>query len=124
LTEFATAADPATRTFAATFNFDNPSDVTVHTGMTAKVTVHVRASISLAAGLSVPSLATAADEGGAPYVWVVDPTSLAVSRRSVVLGQLSGKAVQVREGLEGNEWIAISGVHHLREGMVVRRQGK
>lgn len=124
ITEFSTTADPTTRTFAATFNFDNPPDVTIHSGMTARVTVHVPARIAAVAGFDVPSVAASADESGNAYVWVVDPESLAVSRRSVELGRMIGDSVQVRSGLEGGEWIAISGVQHLREGMVVRRLGE
>lgn len=124
ISEFATTADPATRTFEATIQFENPGDVTIRSGMTAKVTVNVPDDVEAAAGTRIPSVATTADENGDAYLWVVDPTSLAVSRRNVVLGELSGDSVQVREGLAGQEWIATSGVHHLREGMVVRRAGE
>lgn len=124
LTELATAADPATRTFSATFRFENPGDVTINSGMTAKVIVQVPEGFDSWAGLRIPSLAAAADETGKAYVWVVDPTSLAVARRSVELGEFSGDSVAISSGLDGNEWIAVSGVQHLREGMVVRRLGE
>ncbi|MBW2268025.1 MAG: efflux RND transporter periplasmic adaptor subunit [Deltaproteobacteria bacterium] len=121
VSEFSTTADPATRTFTATFRFENPGDLVIRSGMTAKVSVHLSGEDAAVGGLLVPSVATAADASGAAYVWVVDPQSLAVARTSVALGEFSGDSVHVRSGLSGDEWIAVSGVNHLREGMVVRR---
>ena len=69
----------------------------------------------------MPAVASASDDQGAAYVWVVDPQSMAVSRTLVGLGVLTEDRVQIVSGLEGDEWIAVSGVHQLREGMVVRR---
>ena len=123
LSELATAADPATRTFPATFTFDNPGDVTIRSGMTAKLTLDVPAEIATASGLRIPSVAAVADEGGGFYVWIVDPDTLIVARGPVELGELTGESVQVLSGLGGTEWIAISGVQHLREGMTVSRLG-
>ena len=57
----------------------------------------------------------------ADFVWVVDPSSMRVRRTPVVVGELSGAEVEVRSGLSSGDWIAISGVHSLREGMEVRR---
>jgi multidrug efflux system membrane fusion protein len=121
VSELATAADPATRTFAATFVFDNPGDVSIRSGMTAKLTITVPDDVVGATGPSIPSGAAIADETGSFYVWVVDPQTMTVARRSVELGELTGESVRVRSGLAGTEWIAVSGVHHLREGMVVSR---
>ena len=69
----------------------------------------------------VPASAARTDESGEAFVWVVDATSMKVQRRPVTLGQLSGSQVEVGSGLQRGELIATSGVHHLREGMQVRR---
>jgi RND family efflux transporter MFP subunit len=124
LTEFATAADPATRTFSATLQFENPGDVSIRSGMTAKIVVDVPSEISASRGIQVPTQAVVSSEAGESHVWVVDPQTMAVSRRPVELGEFTGDAVAVREGLDGDEWIATSGAHHLREGMIVRRLGQ
>ena len=57
-----------------------------------------------------------ADEQGKAYVWKVDPTSMQVSRSAVELGALSGESITVTTGLASGDWIAVSGVHKLREG--------
>jgi multidrug efflux system membrane fusion protein len=62
-----------------------------------------------------------ADEQGQAYVWKVDPSSMQVGRSQVELGPLSGDGVTVTRGLVSGDWIAISGVHQLREGMSVSR---
>ena len=61
--------------------------------------------------------------GGAdeePFVWIVDPDTMAVQPHEIVLGDLSGSMVEVTSGLEDGQLIAISGVRKLRPGMVVR----
>jgi len=122
LVEIATAADPVTRTFPATFSFDPPDDVRILPGMTAKIIVD-RAAEDEGAALSVPAVATLADDTGEAYVWVLDESTMTVSRRSVQLGELSGSQVLITDGLSPGDQIASSGVHHLRDGMKVRRLG-
>lgn len=121
LTEFATTADPRTRTFAATLQFDNPGDVSLASGMTANVRIHVPPEIVGGTGLYVPSVAVASSPEGDPIVWVIDPDTLTATARKVEIGTLSGDRVRVTRGLEGDEWIAVSGVAFLHEGMVVSR---
>jgi RND family efflux transporter MFP subunit len=116
--EFSTSADPATRTYQATFAFENPEDVNVLPGMTAKVTVSVGGR---AGALGVPASAVVAPEGDTPYVWIVDTRAMTVHKKAVELGELSGSWIQVRGGLEPGQTIAVSGVNHLRDGMTVRR---
>lgn len=121
LKEIATTADPVTRTFRATFAFDNPADVQVLPGMTAKVSINRPGSGTRQEGFAIPAQATLADDSGAAYVWVVDPEVMTVSRRMVELGEMTGAEVVVRSGLADGDVVAISGVHQLREGMPVRR---
>jgi RND family efflux transporter MFP subunit len=121
--EMATTADPTTRTYAVTLAFDNPPDVNLLPGMTAKVRVG-GAGAAVAEAIWIPAHAARTDESGEAFVWVVDAASMEVRRRPVTLGELSGSLVQLSGGLERGELIATSGVHHLREGMQVRRFGK
>jgi RND family efflux transporter MFP subunit len=117
--EVAATADPTTRTFAATLVFDNPEDLTILPGMTAKVVV--RAANGTGAGISIPVNATRADAQGKAYVWVVAPDSMTVKRRAVELGPITRDAVEVKSGLAAGDTIAVSGIDELREGMTVRR---
>lgn len=120
LTEVASVADPTTRTFEATFRFVNPDGVNILGGMTAKIVID-QIQREGASGLQIPSNAVLPGEGGRSKVWVVDTEDFTVHARSVLLGPLLRDMVVVEEGLEAGETIAISGVHQLRDGMVVRR---
>lgn len=120
LEELATHADPTTRTFQATFRFEKPEELNVLPGMTAKVVVHLPTD-DQDGGFLIPALAAVAGDDGSASVWVVDPQSMAVKRRPVVLGGLQDDGVLVTSGLSSGELIAISGVALLREGMVVSR---
>ncbi len=114
--EFAATADPVTRTFSAKLNFKNPGDVNILPGMTARVQI----TVSPERAWSVPVSATLADDSGNPFVWKMDPDSLAVSRAPVELGDLFENRVRITAGLEEGDMVAISGVNKLRDGMVVR----
>jgi RND family efflux transporter MFP subunit len=120
IAEFSTTADPVTRTFEATLVFDNPTDVAVLPGMTAKAILSPRQE-GPSGGFMLPASAVLADETGTASVWVVDPSSMKVRRAQVQVGELSGSDVEVRGGLRSGDVIAISGMHQLREGMEVRR---
>ena len=115
--EFATTADPVTRTFAVKFNFKNPKDVNILPGMTARV----RAVIDPDLAWSVPVTAAQADENGKSYVWKVDASNMVVSRTPVELGQMFGDRVRIKSGVKEGDMVAVSGVTQLREGMKVRK---
>lgn len=115
--EFATTADPVTRTFAVKLTFDNPEDVNILPGMTARVRVVIDPKLAW----SVPVMAAQADENGKSYVWKVDASNMTVSRTPVELGELFGDRVRIRSGVEEGDMLAVSGVTQLREGMKVRK---
>lgn len=115
--EYATVADPVTRTFAVKLNFENPQDVNILPGMTARV----RIVIDPQSAWSVPVTAAQADENGQAYVWKVNPETMTVSKHPVELGPLSGDRVLLTDGVSEGEMVAISGVTALREGMQVRQ---
>ena len=120
-------ANPVTRTYPATFSFANPADIIILPGMTAKVIVHIKAEKLTSTGKSgfmIPVDATAVDEQSNAYIWRVDPDTMQVSRMRVELGAMSGEKIRILNGLEQGDRIAISGVHHLREGMKVRPLSK
>jgi len=121
--EFSTTADPVTRTFTATFEFEPPADVTIRPGMTAKVTLNPR-DAAVSGAVSIPARAVLTDETGQAFVWVVDPDTMKVARTPVVVGDLGGSDVVVRSGLSNGQQLAVSGVHELTEGAEVRRFGE
>ena len=73
-------------------------------------------------GIIVPAIAVWADDAGHSMVWVVDTNTMAVHRRAVTTGDLTGTdSIKITAGLAPEEVIAISGVSKLQEGQVVRK---
>jgi RND family efflux transporter MFP subunit len=117
--EFATTADPTTRTFQVRLIFEPPGDVSILPGMTARVTTSTRRQ----GGIRIPLKVAQSDPEGNAFVWKVDPDSMTVSRQPVELGTMEGSGVAVESGLEPGDTIAVSGLGQLEEGMQVRRYG-
>jgi RND family efflux transporter MFP subunit len=123
LSELATAADPNTRTFRATFTMEKPKGVGVLSGMTAKL-VLTGLLTTAPDDFLVPAAAVVADSQDEPFVWLVDEESMSVSKRPVTVGKITGDRIVVTEGLESGEAIAMTGVHLLTEGRVVTEMEK
>lgn len=121
ITEVAAAADPVTRTFAARARFDPPDDVVILPGMSATVTVAVPEDLEDATTrVLVPATAVVGGNDGGSYVWKISGDPLMATMAPVTVGQLSGSELEVLEGMEAGDRIAVSGVQHLTEGMRVR----
>ena len=121
LKELSASADPVTRTYRVTFGFESPADANVSPGMTGSVILdRYKRNISGAAGLAVPSNVVIADAEGNPFVWVVDATSMRVSKRPVELGELSGDNASILSGLSAGDRVVASGVNSVTENMLVR----
>jgi len=116
LKEYSTSADPVTRTFTATFAFDDPDQLTVFPGMTARVVVNPRSTDQ--GGHLVPVSGVIDDGSGDAVAFVVDASDVA-HRKVVQLGGLYGDQVLVLEGLAEGERLVVSGTHFLRDGMTV-----
>jgi RND family efflux transporter MFP subunit len=120
LKEVATVPDSITGTYQVTWSFEPPGDVVITPGMTAKIVLSgVRELAQAAEGPFVPIEAVVGSDGGGAHVWVIDPDSWVVSRVDVEIGELSGDSIQITSGLRGGERIATTGVHSLRDDMVV-----
>ncbi len=91
--------------------------------MTAKIILTLPRAVAgaQATTFTIPASAVLSDESGSPYVWKVDESTMTVSRAPVVVGELSGSEIVIQSGLASGEVIAVTGVHQLREGLVVRR---
>jgi len=119
--EYATRADPQTQTYEVTFRMPQPEEIRVLSGMTASVSVMIRGQAEKSGVIIVPAIAVTADDGGKAVVWVVDPDENRTKRRHVTTGGLTGTdRMEIKDGLESGETIAISGVSLLREGMLVK----
>jgi len=120
--EAALLADPSTQTFRVVLVMPAPDGIRILPGMTATVSVEFATLPADEGNVIVPAIAVWADNAGHSMVWVVDTKTMAVHRRAVTTGDLTGTdSIKVTEGLNPDEVIAISGVSKLQEGQVVRK---
>jgi RND family efflux transporter MFP subunit len=120
--EVAQRADPQTQTFRVRAGMKAPPDLNLLPGMTARVTVTYRRARVLGDRILVPVAAVFKDAAGEQVAWLIGPDEV-VTRRPVKLGEATGGRVEVVEGLQPGDRIAVAGVTLLREGMKVRDLG-
>jgi len=112
-------ADAASQTYAVTFSFDAPAGLNILPGMNAVVWFKDPSEIASSVDkIRIPLTAVATD-GKQKYVWVVDKTSMKVSKRDIVIEANVGTDIGVISGLESGETIVSAGVSVLSEGMQV-----
>ena len=107
--ELSPSADPQARTFAARVSFASAQPVDL--GQSARVYV-VDTEIQR---LGVP-LSAVGGEGGAAFVWVVDPMTSRAVRRSVQILTWGEREAAIAEGLAVGDWVISGGVHLVHEG--------
>ncbi len=118
--EISLEADAVSQTYELTFTFDAPEGLIVLPGMNATVWLKDprRSATTLGqAGIPLTSIVT---EGDQKYVWVVNRTSMIISRRNITVEDGVGTHLNVSSGLELGETIVAAGVSSLSEGMKVR----
>jgi RND family efflux transporter MFP subunit len=120
--EIAKQADPATQTFQLRAGMKVPPDVNLLPGMSATVTLTYRRANVLGDRILVPLSAVSKNAEGVQSAWVLEPDQT-VSRRTVKLGEATGGRVEILDGLQPGDRIAVAGVNLLREGMKVRDLG-
>ena len=120
--EMALLADSMTQTFQVVLVMPAPAGIRILPGMTATVSIEFAKVPEDEGGIIVPAVAVWADDAGHSMVWVVDTKTMAVHRRAVTTGDLTGTdSIKITAGLAPEEVIAISGVSKLQEGQVVRK---
>jgi RND family efflux transporter MFP subunit len=122
LSEVAQRADPVTQTFHVRVALKSPPDLNLLPGMTATVTLTYRRAGILGRRILVPVSAVFKDATGEQVAWVVGPDQ-AVTRRPVKIGAATGGRLEVVDGLQPGDRVAVAGVTFLREGMKVKDLG-
>ncbi len=122
--EIATQADQQTQTFRTTFTMEAPTSFNVLPGMTATVVLDLTGVVDKEGVKWVPARAVQADAGLEPRVWVLDAENMTVASQAVEIGRMSGRMIQVYDGLEGGEEIVAVGAPYLAEGMRVTRMAQ
>ncbi|MDP8217772.1 MAG: efflux RND transporter periplasmic adaptor subunit [Candidatus Theseobacter exili] len=70
----------------------------------------------------VPAVAIASEANGTRFVWIYQPSSSTVKKRTVEVGSLTTKGLEVIKGISPGDIIVIRGVHRLNESQKVRLQ--
>ncbi len=122
LKEIAQAADPVTQTFKVRVGMKSPPDVNLLPGMTATVSLTYHRASVLGSQILVPVSAVFKDANGEQVAWVIGQDQH-VARRPVKIGSATGSRIEILEGLQPGDRIAVAGVPFLREGMKVRDLG-
>ena len=119
LKEISTEADPATRTYLATFVMPSPPDLNILPGMIADVVLQSQSKESRPGqALRIPASALQSGQGGTRFVWMV--ANGAVRQKPVVVGNLSASnEYQVITGIAPGDRIVAGGAAFLHEGAQV-----
>lgn len=118
-------ADPISQTYQITFTFLAPDEFLILPGMNATVEIELRATKAVAAPFSVAvPLAAIFSNNEEQYVWLLDSTTMTVSKREVVIEDGIGENIKVTEGLMPGDIIAAAGAAYLSEGMKIRPWSK
>jgi len=120
--EIAKVADPITQTFRVRVGMTAPPGVNVLPGMTATVTLKYRLGAKLNNRLLVPISAVFRESSGEQVAWLVGADQT-VKRRPVKLGEATGGRIEIVDGLQSGDRIAVAGVGFLRDGMKIRDLG-
>ncbi len=121
--EISLEADAASQTYEAIFSFTPPDNLVVLPGMNAMIWLRdPRSDVSVDA-LSVPLTAISVEQDE-KFVWVVDPKTMAVSKRKVAIAEGVGTHVGIVSGIKPGETIVAAGVSQLSDGVKVRQWSK
>jgi multidrug efflux system membrane fusion protein len=120
--EVAQRADPVTQTFTIRVAMQVPDGINLLPGMTATVAMTYRRAGILGGRIFVPVSAIFQESSGPQVAWVIGPDQTA-ARRAVKTGEATGGRIEIVDGLQPGDRIAVAGVTFLREGMKVRDLG-
>jgi membrane fusion protein (multidrug efflux system) len=109
------AADPLSRTYVVRVSVPNPNRL-LRPGMIAEVRIHDGGEVN---ALTLPGEAIVRDPAGLPLVYVFDAAEGRVHARTVTVGSVYGREVEITSGLEGDEQVVVGGQHRLRTGVTV-----
>jgi len=113
-------SDDITRTFPVTLVMDQPEGKRILAGMTGRAWVsRIRQIEAEIDSFDIPPSAVVEGPSGERYVWLIDPTTGLVSKRTVEVGRIFPTGMRVT-GLHKGDVIAVAGAAFLREGQRVR----
>ncbi|MBQ4810572.1 efflux RND transporter periplasmic adaptor subunit [Pseudoalteromonas luteoviolacea] len=117
--EAAAKANPSTQTFEVRYAFQPPEDLVVLPGMTGTLKGEFNTSNTIDSDVFSIPLSAVISEAGETFVWVVDMTSMTVTRRNISVTPQSEDKVSVT-GISKGDILVAAGGHYLFEGATVR----
>lgn len=117
-------AESVAQTYEVTFAMRRPQAWNILPGMSATVTVALKATATESTGIRVPASALVASPDKSFHVWVYDDESSLVSVRAVEVGAVDTDGVQILQGLAAGDLIVAAGANQLQTGMKVRVLGE
>ncbi|MBI2510978.1 MAG: efflux RND transporter periplasmic adaptor subunit [Opitutae bacterium] len=115
--EISGVADPAARTYLARYVLEGES---ARFPLGATVTVRVSTGgDEIQATMEIP-LGSLIDRGDGASVWVIDPKTSAVAKRTVSIARLGAETASISRGLQGGDLVVSLGAQLLNAGEVVR----
>jgi RND family efflux transporter MFP subunit len=107
------AADPVSRTYTVRVAVPNPNRL-LKPGMIAEVRIRDGGKMN---ALTLPGESIVRDPAGAPFVYVYKDGR--VHSRTVSVGSVIGREVEITAGLAGDEQVVVGGQHKLKTGEAV-----
>jgi RND family efflux transporter MFP subunit len=117
LRELSAMADPVTRTYQARYSLGGAGE---NAPLGATVTVHLHEAANGAVQQYEIPISALYDGGAGTSVWVIDPATSSLSRRSVVIAKLGSETALVSKGLRPGERVISLGTHLVKEGEKVK----
>jgi len=120
--EIGTEASATTRTYPVTLVMQQPEGIKILPGMAGKASgAPPKGRDGVKLGVEIPVSAVFTDETSEDtFVWVIDETSLTVSKKKIEVDQLGDRGIRIISGLKEGELIASAGVNYLFEGQKVK----
>ena len=117
--EISKSTTPNNLSYLLTARLPNP-DRQLPAGMSGKLYMPFPDSSSRQAIISIPQQALCHRPAEGDYVWIVNPQNHQVAKRKIIPDKLLDNGyLAVKEGLQADELVAVSGLRFLSEGMPV-----
>lgn len=119
--EVSASADSATRTYEVVVGLEAPENLYILPGMTAEVLLSLQTYANSGSHATlVPIEAVYGGSDGNSYVWVIQEREGHPEKVQVRMGGMRDNSVEVLSGLQPGQRVALAGLQHLSEEMVVR----
>lgn len=113
-------ADVVSQTYQVSYTFTPPENLIILPGMNASVLLDTSQANANSNNYSAVPLSAVMSDGENQFVWVIDPESMLVSRRTIAIQDGIGETLTVTSGLTAGDTIVGAGASYLSEGIKVR----